>query len=176
MATLNPIKGIYYSIGSKDVPPGFNPNNLYGFEGTNPDPVFQYSLTNVNNFFYKPVSCLRVRNDEIQNLIVESAPETGLEGITQQEFVDNGFEALYEALNILYDRSDIVDPDIVYDSKGDRLLSEASLENRYKAGSLYIERAVISTELRITLVKFKFKLFDNDEYTSIFVYFILKFV
>jgi len=172
MATLTPIKGIYYSVGSKDVPHGFNPNNNYGFEGNDPDPVFSYSLTNVDNFFYKPLVCRRLRNAEIQTLIVESAPATGLEGLSSQEFIDNGVEALYEALNILYDRSDIVDPDFVYDSKGDRLLSEASLQDRYKAGSLYIELATISSELRISLVKFKFRLFDNVEHTSIYIYFI----
>lgn len=171
MATLTPIQGLYYSIGSKDLPVGYNHNDKYGFEGTNPSPIFKYSPVNVDNFFFKPVKCMRLKVDEVQTLIVESSPATGLEGISHDDFVNNGFEALFEALNILYDRADVTDPDIVYTSKGDRLLSEASLYNRYKANSLYMELDTIDTELRIVYVKFKFKLFDNVEYTNILVYF-----
>lgn len=172
MSTLTPIEGIYYSVGSKDIPQGYNHNDKYGFEGDNPNPVFAYSPNNIDNFFFKPVKCMRLKVNEIQTLIVESSPTTGLEGVSHTDFVNNGFEALFEALNILYDRSDVTDEDIVYTSKGDRLLSEASLYNRYKANSLYMELATISEELRIVYVKFKFKLFDNEEYTNILVYFV----
>jgi len=172
MSNLNPIVGIYYSVGSKDIPHGYNPNLNYGFDGSNPVPIFKYSLTNVNNFFYKPLNCRRLRNGEIQTLTIEEIPDVGMIGLTPQEFEDNGFNALFEALNILYDRSDVTDEDIVYDSKGDRLLSEASLQDRYKAGSLYMEFATLDTELRISYVKLKFRLYDNVEHTTISVYFI----
>lgn len=172
MASLYPIEGIYYSIGSRDVPTGYNPNLKYGFDGSSQTPVFKYSLTNVNDFFTDPLVCRRMRNTEIQTLITESVPDNGMKGLTPQEFEDNGFNALFEALNILYDRSDITDPDIVYDSKGDRLLSEASLQDRYKAGSLYMEFATMATELRISYIKLKFRLFDNTEHTTISIYFV----
>lgn len=172
MSILTPIKGIYYSIGSKDIPQSYNFYDKYGFDGDDPEPVFSYSLMNVNDFFIKPLNSMRLKDNEIQTLITESVPFNGLEGLSKEDFENNGFKALFEAFHILYDRSDVTDPDIVYDSKGDRLLSEASLENRYKAGSLYMELAIIKEELRISLVKFKFKLYDNADHTDIMIYFI----
>ena len=172
MSILTPIKGLFYVVGSKDLPLGYNHNDRFGFEGESTEPVFKYSITNCKNLFLKPVTCMRLQNNEIQNLLIESNPATGLEGINDTDFAAHGFESLFQALYILYDRSDVTDPDIVYGSKGDRLLSEASLYNRYVAGSLYMELAIVSTELRISYVKFKFKLFNNTEPTDIKVYFI----
>lgn len=172
MSNLTPIKGFFYSIGSKDIPFGYNHNDKFGFVGNNPEPVFKYSLTNVNNFFYKPLNCVRMKDDLIQTLIIESDPPTELEGLTPELFDSYGFSALFEALHILYDRSDVVNGDLVYKSKGDKLLSETALQNRYESGSLYMDLVTIDGELRISFVKFKFKLFNNTVGTVISVYFI----
>ena len=101
MSILTPIKGIYYSIGSKDIPQSYNFYDKYGFDGDDPEPVFSYSLMNVNDFFIKPLNSMRLKDNEIQTLITESVPFNGLEGLSKEDFENNGFKALFEAFHIL---------------------------------------------------------------------------
>ena len=165
------IKGFFFVKGSKDIPLNSVHTEKFGFEDS-PEPLFKYSLLNIIDFFFKPLMTANmISNGNLQTLITEEINNPELKRISPEDFESKKYQVLFDALTDLYmDQENVGDIDDDFNNKGDRLLSEnIKYSELYESGSLYIETIENEYYKRVSFVRFRFKI--NDEDTLIQVYF-----
>lgn len=165
MADLISVVGFFYVEGSRDYPNNMGLNQNFGFDldlngDLLPDPVFNYSVNDIENAFSIPRKLSRpsahqinVQNSikEIDSLIVESGNNPA---IITQDVANTAWGEVFKILETVYmfqaTVSNVGDPhdDVNYDSKGDEILAyPASLYYvpSYEPGSLNLHISTISS-------------------------------